>query len=138
MNVLLSSAGDDDDDDDYTPMTDSVEGDSNHDNLTPHDEEEEEDDDKSGSDHPIEVMLRQRLFNLLQEFGIYMDEDDTEEGLEGEDGDGQRSDLSNVPMEVLQQCVKPVLDGLQGIDAESLLELDRTNSPETGAILCKG
>ncbi|KAL7564150.1 hypothetical protein ACA910_021125 [Epithemia clementina (nom. ined.)] len=43
--------------------------------------------------------------------------------------------LAQVPVDVLQQYVEPILDGLQRIDAESLLELDRTNE---GAVLYKG
>lgn len=43
--------------------------------------------------------------------------------------------LAHVPLEVLQQCVKPILEGLQRLDAELLLKLDRVAD---GAVLHKG
>ena len=43
--------------------------------------------------------------------------------------------LNHVPVEVLAKCVRPVLEGLRSIDAESLLELERTPK---GAVLDRG
>ena len=43
--------------------------------------------------------------------------------------------LAQVPTEALQRCVRPVLESLQKLDAESLLELQRTPN---GAVLGEG
>jgi len=43
--------------------------------------------------------------------------------------------LAHVPIEILAKCIRPVLDGLQSIDAESLLELERIHK---GAALSDG
>lgn len=43
--------------------------------------------------------------------------------------------LAHVPVEILAKCIRPVLEGLRSIDAESLLELDRV--PQ-GAALSEG
>jgi hypothetical protein len=44
--------------------------------------------------------------------------------------------LAHVPVEVLSKCVRPVMEGLRSIDAESLLELERAT--EGGATLADG
>ena len=49
-----------------------------------------------------------------------------------------RQGLSDVPLEVLQGCLKPLLNILERIDAESFLELDRTSRNEAGAVVEKG
>ena len=46
--------------------------------------------------------------------------------------------LSNVPLEILQQCVEPVLKGLRQIDGEALLHLERTTEKEGGVRLDHG
>lgn len=43
--------------------------------------------------------------------------------------------LSHVPVDVLRRCVRPVLEGLQSIDAEGLLQLERI---EDGAVVGNG
>ncbi|KAL7570921.1 hypothetical protein ACA910_002554 [Epithemia clementina (nom. ined.)] len=48
-----------------------------------------------------------------------------------------RSDLAQIPSELLQQRLRPILDSLQRLDAELLLELDRTTESD-GAVLRPG
>lgn len=49
---------------------------------------------------------------------------------------GNSKGLSSVSEETLQKCLKPVLDGLERLDAEALLDLERSTAGD-GAVMSR-